>query len=236
MTEPDQANPPRPTVFAVDCDRTLTGPDLVPDPEAVSAIARLRKAGIPCVLVTGRSREDLARFDLAEAFDAFALEGGAVWGPWNALVRPVNGDLAVKAADRVAAAGIDLERRTTSFSVSTADLDAVRPLAADCSLHVNVDRVDVLPPGLDKGVGLDGALATLGARSAHVIAIGDAENDLAMYDRADVCLAVANALPVLKQHADEVLAQEGPAAVVAAVERILKGDWRTSPPIPPAAA
>ena len=235
MTDPT-ASQARSVAFAVDCDRTLTGPDLEPDPEARFALTELRKAGIRCILVTGRSREDLQRFNIADSFDAFALEGGAVWGPWETLIRPANGDVALKAADRVAAAGIEVERRTTSFSVALSDLAAVSELAADCSLQVNVNRVDVLPPGLDKGVGLDGALGSLAARGAHVVAIGDAENDLAMFDRADVCLAVANAVPLLKEHADEVLAMPGPAAVVEAVRRLLKGDWRSPPAVPAAAS
>jgi hydroxymethylpyrimidine pyrophosphatase-like HAD family hydrolase len=236
MTDPARPLENHAIVFAVDCDRTLTGPDLQPDPEALRALAALRQTGIRCILVTGRSRKDLEPFDVGTSFDAFALEGGALWGPWNTLIRPANGDVALKAADRVSAAGIAVERRTTSFSVALADLPAVSELAGDCSLQINVDRVDVLPPRVDKGVGLDAALASLAARAAHVVAIGDAENDLAMFDRADVCLAVVNAVPLLKEHADEVLELPGPAAVVDAVRRLLKGDWRNPPAVPAAAA
>jgi hypothetical protein len=173
MTDPPSPAANQAIAFAVDCDRTLTGDDLVPDPQALFAIAELRKAGFRCILVTGRSKEDLERFSITESFDAYALEGGAVWGPWSALVRPSNVDLVLRAADRVAAAGVAIERRATSFSASIADLETLREKASDCSLQVNIDRVDVLPPGLDKGTGLDGALGSIGIRAAHVVAIGD---------------------------------------------------------------
>jgi phosphoglycolate phosphatase-like HAD superfamily hydrolase len=233
MTEP---NPTLPAIaFAVDCDRTLTDPDLVPNPEALSALGTLRSAGFTLALVTGRSRDDLERFGLGDAFDTYALEGGAVWGPWDALCRPSNADLVLQAADRVEKAGIEVERRTASFSVALPDLPAVRELAAGCSVQVNVDRVDVLPPGLDKGIGLDGALGAIGRRGIHVVAIGDGENDLPLFARANVALAVGNAVPALKAEADEVLGP-GPAGVIEAARRLLEGDWRDDPPVLPAAA
>jgi len=236
MTEKKEQSPPA-IVFAVDCDRTLTGPDLEPDPQALFAVADLRRAGFKAILVTGRSKADLERFPtVGESFDAYALEGGAVWGPWASLTQPNNVDIVLKAADRVGAAGIDLERRTTSFSVALSDLSAVRELAADCSIQVNVNRVDVLPPGLDKGMGLDAALGTIGYRAARVVAIGDAENDLPMFARANVALAVANAEPPVKQAADEVMDAPGPAAVIDAVRRLLTGEWWTDAPGPAAAA
>ena len=224
-------------VFAVDCDRTLTGDDLVPDAAALAAIAELRKAGIRCVLVTGRSKADLERFPgIATGFDAYALEGGALWGPWGDLLAPSNADVAMRAADRVVAAGLAIERRVASFGVDAVHHAQVRELAADCSIHLNIDRLDVLPPGLDKGTGLDGALGSLGNRNVHVVAIGDGQNDLALFDRADIALAVANAVGPLKEAADEVLPAPGPAAVIDAARRLLAGDWRRAPPTLPGAA
>jgi len=135
----------------------------------------------------------------------------------------------------VAAAGVAIERRTTSFSARIEDLAVVRETAGDCSIQPNVDRVYVLPPGLHKGTGLDGALGSVGLRAARVVAIGDGENDLPLSARSDVALPVANAVPAVTASADEVLASAGPAGVVEAVRRLLAGAWRTDPS-PPAAA
>lgn len=235
MSEPPAEN--HRVVFAVDCDRTLTGPDLVPDDQALDAIAELRNAGIRCVLVTGRSKADLERFPrVATAFDAYALEGGATWGAWEALVRPSNVGTVLDAAERVANAGFAIERRSASFGVDARHHIRIRELAAGCSIHLNIDRLDVLPPGLDKGTGLDGALSAIGNRNAHVVAIGDGENDLALFDRAQVALAVGNSVPIVKETADETLQTVGPHAVIEAARRLLAGEWRNAPPHFPAAA
>lgn len=217
-------------VLAVDCDRTLTGPDLVPDAHALAAVARLRAAGLRCILVTGRTRQDLARHEaVPAAFDGYVLEGGATWGPWHDQWVPGNAGVALDAATRVAAAGIAIERGVASFSCARDDLGRVRALAGDCLLSPNVDRVDVLPPGMDKGMGLEAILGRMGLRGVRVIAIGDGENDIPMFGRADVALAPANAHPLAKEAADVVLEQEGPAAVVQAAQRILQGDWAARP-------
>lgn len=216
-----------PVVLAVDCDRTLTGADLVPDPGALSSVAKARAGGIRCILVTGRSREDLAAHaDIPRAFDAYVLEGGAAWGMWADLKQPANAGVALSAAQGLEEAGISVERRTGSFSCARHDLDAVRRVAAGCSIQANVDRVDVTPPGVDKGSGLDAVLGLLGLRDAHVVAVGDGENDVPLFGRASVGLAVANAAPGLKRHADEVLPLPGPEGLVGAIERLLAGEWR----------
>ncbi|HJQ92973.1 MAG TPA: HAD hydrolase family protein [Candidatus Thermoplasmatota archaeon] len=205
----------------------------------MAAIAELRRAGIRCVLVTGRSKGDLERFpSIAAAFDAYALEGGARWGEWTNLNYPGNVAEVLQAADRVVGAGIPIERRAASFSIAAEHKDKAAALVADCAMEANVDRIDILPPRIDKGVGLDGALGSMGIRGAHVVAIGDAENDLPMFARANVALAVANALDIVKDAVDEVLPTPGPAAVIDAARRLLKGDWRNDDPGPnlPAAA
>lgn len=217
-------------VFAVDCDRTMTGPDLIPDPRALAAIANLRGAGVTCILVTGRTQEDLARFDdLPAAFDAYVLEGGALWGTWGGLTAPSNVPIVLEAARRVHAEGVPLLAGQASFSCGRVDLEKVLALAEGCSFQLNVDRVDILPPGVDKGVGLDAVLGRLGLRSATIFAIGDGENDVPLFARATIALAVANAHPALKAEAHRVLHGMGPEGVVEAAELLLSDGWRSVP-------
>lgn len=227
-----------PLVFAVDYDRTLTGNDLSPSEEALAAIASLRVAGIRCFLVTGRSQADLALHPtMLTAFDGYCLEGGAQWGTWGNFIGPSNANIALAAAGRLEAAGIVVQRRVASFSCAKAYLDSIRMMAADCSIQVNHDRVDVLPPGLDKAIGLDAVLGQALIRGAHVVALGDGENDIPFLQAAEVGLAVANAVPELKAVADEVLVSAGPAGVVEVARRLLKGDWQDAgrdPPVGPA--
>jgi hydroxymethylpyrimidine pyrophosphatase-like HAD family hydrolase len=211
-------------VLACDLDRTLTGPDLVPDAMALAALAQLRRAGVACVLVTGRSFPAVSKHEaLREAFDAIAVEGGAEWGTWDHRLGPGGKQVLFEAASRLEAEGIQVRRRNSSFSCSVEVLEAVRKSASGCSVNVNVDRVDVLPPGLDKGTGLDGALSTIGRRSAFTVAIGDGENDIPMFLRASLGVATGNATDALKEVADIVLDEPGPAAVIRLASDILLG-------------
>lgn len=227
-------------VFAVDYDRTITDGDGRPSPGALQAIRQLRGLGIRVYLMTGRCKAELAAYpEIAEAFDGFCLEGGAQWGSWSNPIGPNNANIALAAAARLESAGVAIVRRVASFSCNRADLDVVRREAADCGIFPNHDRVDVLPPGLSKAIGIDAVLGMAAIRDAHVVALGDGENDVPLLEGADVGLATADAVPELKAVADEVLAVAGPEAVVEVARRLLQGDWQAVPapptPSPPAA-
>lgn len=240
MSEPPVAPAPTqwktPPVFATDYDRTLSERGEGPDPGAMKAIAALRQAGIRCILATGRPAEDLlAQGITPESFDAFVIEGGALFGPLSSLVYLNIGKELETAASYCTAAGIPIAQRRYSFSAPREHEATVRSLVGECSIQPNVDRLDILPPRVDKGTGLDGALGSLGNRGVPVLALGDGENDIPLLERATYGLAPANAVPALRDIADEVLPESGPAAVVAAAERLLRGDWATilNPPTSP---
>ena len=63
----------------------------------------------------------------------------------------------------------------------------------------------LLPPGVTKGTGLFRALGELGISYHNTVAVGDAENDHALFDVSELAVAVANAVPSLIEHADVVL-------------------------------
>jgi hypothetical protein len=76
----------------------------------------------------------------------------------------------------------------------------------------------VLPNGINKASGLAAALEDLGLSAHNVVAIGDAENDLAFMRVCGCAVAVSNALPAVKEAADVVTAAprgEGVAEAVA---------------------
>ena len=92
-----------------------------------------------------------------------------------------------------------------------------------CYVVANKDSIAIVPNGCDKGTGLDGARSsTSGVRAARVIAIGDATNDLPMFARADVAVAVANAEPALAATGIEVTEQPFGAGVAEALARHLR--------------
>lgn len=90
-------------------------------------------------------------------------------------------------------------------------------------------KVDVVMQHItEKGAAFDSAIARLGVPPEQVCVVGDDLPDLPMMRRASVAVAVADAVPEVKTHADIVAAHPGGrGAVRETVERILKaqGLW-----------
>jgi hypothetical protein len=66
----------------------------------------------------------------------------------------------------------------------------------------NKGAVMILPAGVNKKSGLHAALKDLGLSEHNVIGVGDAENDHAFLTSCEFSVAVANALPSVKETAD----------------------------------
>ena len=63
----------------------------------------------------------------------------------------------------------------------------------------------ILPSGINKATGLAAALDEMGLSAHNVVGIGDAENDHAFLRAVGYGVAVANALPKLKETADRTM-------------------------------
>ncbi len=81
--------------------------------------------------------------------------------------------------------------------------------------------LEVLPPGTSKGAGVARLLDELGIDPRHVIAFGDAENDIEMLRLAGLGVAMGNASQVVKDAADVVTASNEEDGVAQAVERFI---------------
>jgi haloacid dehalogenase-like hydrolase len=92
---------------------------------------------------------------------------------------------------------------------------AVGVLGLDCQIVRNRGALMVVPAGVSKGTGLLAALDELGISAHNVLAVGDAENDLALLHLSEIGVAVANAVPSLREHADLVLEEADGAGVAA---------------------
>lgn len=79
----------------------------------------------------------------------------------------------------------------------------------------------VLPSGIDKGSGLRAALNALGASAREAVGVGDAENDLPLLAACGLGVAVANALPEVKQAARLVTTHSNGAGLRELIELIL---------------
>jgi hydroxymethylpyrimidine pyrophosphatase-like HAD family hydrolase len=196
-----------PNVLALDYDGTVAT-DGVAGPEVVAALERWQRAGGLLIMVTGRERESLEEaFPEVSLFDRVVLENGALlWNPRTGnerLLAPPRPEGLVRALrDR----GIPLSLgRSIVASWKPHDVilrEVVQAQGLALQLIFNKDAVMVLPQGVDKGSGLRAALAELGRSTADVAAAGDAENDVVLLEAAGLKVAVANALPVLKDQAD----------------------------------
>ncbi|MCL5067080.1 MAG: HAD hydrolase family protein [Thaumarchaeota archaeon] len=86
----------------------------------------------------------------------------------------------------------------------------LRKSGLDAKITPNKDTVMVLPPTVDKGIGVATAVAHYGeTRSIYLTCFGDGENDLALFAPADFRVAMANSVPALKEIADVVTEAPG---------------------------
>jgi len=90
--------------------------------------------------------------------------------------------------------------------------------------NIEISRKDVmiLPKGIDKGVGLLKFKELIGF-SGKIIAIGDSENDYSLFKVADIKIAVANAIPQIKEIADIVTVNPNGLGVIEILDKILSG-------------
>jgi len=89
-------------------------------------------------------------------------------------------------------------------------------------------KLMLLPHGVSKASGLSEAIFLLGASLHNAVAIGGADDDLAMLDVCEIGAAVAWGSSGLQRSADHVIAGSGPAAAADYIRSLVVTD-----PIPP---
>jgi hydroxymethylpyrimidine pyrophosphatase-like HAD family hydrolase len=77
---------------------------------------------------------------------------------------------------------------------------------------------------VDKSTGFWAALAELRLPSASAVGIGDAENDYAFLSLCGFSVAVANAIPSLKERVHLVTSGEDGAGVVEVLQKLLTAE------------
>ena len=103
-------------------------------------------------------------------------------------------------------------------------LSAIHDLGLNLQISFNKSSVMVLPVGVTKATGLRGALAQLGLSPLNCIGVGDGENDLAFLDVCGLPVAVANALPSVKERAAFVTTGPRGAGVAELIDQLLTPD------------
>jgi phosphoglycolate phosphatase (TIGR01487 family) len=228
-------------VLATDYDGTIAHHGAIAPP-TIDALRRLQASGRHVVLVTGRELDEL--IPLVPCMDVFSrvvAENGALLFDPRTGHRKALGEPPPEAFVR------ELERRgVTPLSVGksvvatfepheTTVLATIRDLGLELKVIFNKGAVMVLPSDVNKATGLAVALAELGVTRREVVAVGDAENDHALFEFAAYAAAVDNAIPALKERADLVLPHPHGEGVVTLVDAMLADDLASSPPAKPRA-
>jgi HAD superfamily hydrolase (TIGR01484 family) len=217
-------------VLACDYDGTIALNGTVDD-GTLASLTRLRQSGRRLVLVTGRELDDLFRvFPHTEMFDRVVAENGAL------LYRPESREeVALGESPNTEFVKMLRERNISPLSVGrvivatwepneTAVLESIRNLGLELQVIFNKGAVMVLPSGINKATGLAAALAELGLSPHNAIGVGDAENDHAFLSLCECSVAVANALPLLKDRADLVTKLDHGAGVAELIDGLVATD------------
>jgi HAD superfamily hydrolase (TIGR01484 family) len=217
--------------LATDYDGTLATDGRVGD-RTVEALERLKASGRRLVMVTGRHLRDLSGvFRRLELFDRVVAENGALlYDPATReerLLAEAPQEEFLKAL-RAARVTFDVGRSIVASwtPAEVAILEVIKQSGLDYQVIFNKGAVMVLPSGINKATGLRAALEELQLSPHNTVAIGDAENDHAFLAASECGVAVANALPALKEKADVVTTGDHGLGVVELIEQILEDDLR----------
>jgi hydroxymethylpyrimidine pyrophosphatase-like HAD family hydrolase len=105
-------------------------------------------------------------------------------------------------------------------------VDVIGKLGLERQVIFNKEAVMVLPTGVNKGTGLVAALQELKFSAHNVVGVGDAENDLSFLSLCECSVAVANALPSLKEQADYTTKADNGDGVTELIEQLLADDLK----------
>ncbi len=218
--------------LATDYDGTLATQGRV-DEDTLAALERLRESGRKLILVTGRHLDDLINvFPQLDLFEQVVVENGALLYQPATREEKLLGEPPpkefVKALQERGVEPLAVGRVivATWHPHETTVLEVIRDLGLEHQIILNKDAVMVLPSGLNKASGLSAALCEIGLSPQNTVGIGDAENDHALLSLCGYGVAVANALPMLKERADFVTQGARGAGVVELIDKLIASDLK----------
>lgn len=216
--------------LVADYDGTLATDGRLSDAAAL-ALGRLRVSGRRAILVTGRRLDDLLRVcPRLQLFDLVVAENGAVvYDPRSQESSVLANPPPQRLVERLREGGVE-PLEVGSVVVATyephraAVLDVIRELGLELQLIFNRSAVMVLPAGVNKATGLECALRKLGLSRHEVVGIGAGENDHSFFDRCECAVAVANAVPSLKEIAAFVTRGPNGDGVTELIDEVIAND------------
>jgi hydroxymethylpyrimidine pyrophosphatase-like HAD family hydrolase len=228
------------SVIAFDYDGTLAAAGAIAD-QTVQALESCRESGRTLLMVTGRELPDLQSVcPHLHLFERIVAEnGGLLYRPDTKEETSLGPIPSVEFVTTLKRRGVEPCTTgrvivSTKHPHETVVLQTIRDLGLELQVIFNKGAVMVLPSGINKATGLAAALKHLTLSAEDTVAIGDAENDHALLESCALGVAVGNAVPLLKAHADWVTDEANGAGVKQLIERLLKDDLaglhRKAPP------
>jgi Cof subfamily protein (haloacid dehalogenase superfamily) len=107
--------------------------------------------------------------------------------------------------DNMKKASAEFEQCSSGFNMTTA----------------GEEDIEITPRGVNKGSALREIAAITGISLQHMMVIGDSPNDLPMFAEAGLSVAMANALPEVKQAANRIAPSNDDAGVLWAVQNLV---------------
>ncbi len=207
-----------PKFVAVDIDGTLTDDKKQLNTRALDALRELEDAGIPVILATGNVRAityGLWRF-LKLTGPICCENGGVLWHPtFGDPIFQADGAEAKRAAEwlstvmPVNAKGVESNQwRESEWCLEpNEDLELIRTKLSESEWsHLSALRtgfaIHLMEPHLSKGSGLEIILDRMGWSKEDMLCVGDAPNDLSMFETAHWSVAVKGAFDSVSDAAD----------------------------------
>jgi HAD superfamily hydrolase (TIGR01484 family) len=219
--------------LACDYDGTLAH-DGVVTATTVAALDRFRFSGRHLFMVTGRELPQLKQVcPVLDRFEWVVAENGAL------LHRPADNSTRLL-CEPSSSALVEILRSSKMQPLSVGQaiiatvepnevvvIEAIKELGLELQVIFNKGSVMVLPTGVNKATGLKALTKAAGVSCEEVVGVGDAENDHAFLECCGIGVAVANALPILKERADLVTQGARGDGVAELIDMILADDLAT---------
>jgi sucrose-phosphate phosphatase subfamily len=210
--------------FITDYDRTITTKE--PGILKPIMIKELKSLKIPLILVTGRNlfyvKELYKKYPLWKCI--IAENGAVIYLPKYSQTIIFDSDHMRKARNIIKEKSLRAVVGRVIISLPLTQLKETRLILKDLNKHLNyernIDEFMILPKRIDKGTGLKLALQYLDIEPEKTIIIGDAENDIDLFNVSGFRIAVANAPKRLRVIADHVTKGEYNQGVIEVINKL----------------
>ncbi|MEJ2777008.1 phosphoglycolate phosphatase [Sulfolobaceae archaeon RB850M] len=214
-------------IFVSDFDRTLScEKDGFKIREDVAKAINEFSRSYPFFVVTGRERRFLNILASGLKPTGWVIENGAIVIYEGKEYITVNKEWfkeREKIINFLSSKGINYSVGEVIIYVNNAESKLFDGLPDYVSVEWNRSDAMILPRGVNKGHGVLFIKNSLGFKG-KIVAIGDSQNDIPMFQVADIKVTVKNALDMIKNMADIILPKEDGEGVKEFLLKILKGE------------